>query len=218
MANTTSVFYQIGQNVNSAVNSRFNTFVGQINTFTAEQIFSGGATVNTGLLDVNSGANINTLAVEDLTDGRIVYAGAGGEIKDNANLAFDDNTNTLTVANLNVVGTTTSVSTTNTEVADTVLTLNKGGNASLSNAGILIEKTADGTDNPVLLWQDSADRWAFGSSDSDGSTAASVSRYEDLAVKDLIIVSEVIPPGGFLGVITPQALGNLADFNAGLIA
>lgn len=213
MANSTSVFYQIGQNVNSAVNSRFNTFVGQINTFTAQQIFSGGVTVNSGSLDVNAGATINTLAVEDLSDGRIVFAGAGGEIKDNANLAFDDTTNTLTVANLNVVGTTTSVSTSNTEVADTVLTLNKGGNASLSNAGILIEKTANGTDNPVLLWDNGSDRWSFGSSDSDGSTAASISRYEDLAVKDLIIVTDDIASG-----LTAQALGNLADFNAGLIA
>ena len=213
MANTTSVFYQIGQNVNSAVNSRFNTFVGQINTFTAQQIFSGGVTVNSGSLDVNAGATINTLAVEDLSDGRIVFAGAAGEIKDNANLAFDDTTNTLTVANLNVVGTTTSVSTSNTEVADTVLTLNKGGNASLSNAGVLIEKTADGTDNPVLLWDNGSDRWSFGSSDSDGSTAASISRYEDLAVKDLIIVTDDIATG-----LTAQALGNLADFNAGLIA
>lgn len=212
MANSTSVFYQIGQNVNSAVNSRFNTFVAQINTFTAEQIFSGGVTVNSGPLDVNAGATISTLAVEDLTSGRIVFSGTSGEIKDNANLAFDENTNTLTVANLNVVGTTTSVSTSNTEVADTVLTLNKGGNASLSNAGILIEKTADGTDNPVLLWDNGNDRWSFGASDSDGSTAASISRYEDLAVKDLIIVTDESPG------LTAQALGNLADFNAGLIA
>lgn len=216
MPNTTSVFYQIGQNVNSAVNSRFNTFIAQINTFTAEQIFSGGLTVNSSVLDVNAGANINTLAVEDLTDGRVVFAGPGGEIKDNANLAFDDTTNTLTVANLNVVGTTTSVSTTNTEVSDTVITLNKGGADSLINAGILIEKSdpADiSLSNPVLLWDDTDGRWAFGSSASDGSTAASIADYEDLAVKDLVIVTD--DPGSGLNA---QALGNLADFNAGLIA
>jgi hypothetical protein len=41
------------------------------------------------LADFNGGATFNTAIVEDLTDGRIVLAGTGGELEDSANLAFD---------------------------------------------------------------------------------------------------------------------------------
>ena len=56
-----------------------------------------------GLLDVNAGAQINTLKVEDLTDNRIVIAGSGGELEDDANLTYDGTT--LSVGgNLNLSG------------------------------------------------------------------------------------------------------------------
>ena len=45
-----------------------------------------------GLLDINAGAQANTLKVEDLTDNRVVIAGAGGELEDDANLTFDGST------------------------------------------------------------------------------------------------------------------------------
>jgi hypothetical protein len=41
------------------------------------------------LAEFNGGATFNTAIVEDLTPGRIVLAGTGGEIEDSANLAFD---------------------------------------------------------------------------------------------------------------------------------
>ena len=56
-----------------------------------------------GLLDVNAGAQINTLKVEDLTDNRIVIVGSGGELEDDANLTYDGTT--LSVGgNLNLSG------------------------------------------------------------------------------------------------------------------
>lgn len=39
--------------------------------------------------EFNGGATFNTAIVEDLTEGRIVLAGTGGEIEDSANLAFN---------------------------------------------------------------------------------------------------------------------------------
>ena len=45
-----------------------------------------------GTLDVNTEALIATLVVEDLTDNRIVIAGTGGEIEDDANFTFDGTT------------------------------------------------------------------------------------------------------------------------------
>ena len=49
---------------------------------------SGIATVG-GLLDINAGAQANTLKVEDLTDNRVVIAGTGGELEDDTNLTFN---------------------------------------------------------------------------------------------------------------------------------
>ena len=42
-----------------------------------------------GLLDINAGGQANTFKVEDLTSGRVVIAGTGGELEDNSNLTFD---------------------------------------------------------------------------------------------------------------------------------
>jgi len=43
----------------------------------------------TGLMDVDSQATIASLNVEDLTDNRVIFAGAQGELEDDANLTFD---------------------------------------------------------------------------------------------------------------------------------
>ena len=48
-----------------------------------------GNTVVDGTLDVNGQATFASANVEDLTSGRIVYAGASGELTDNSALAFD---------------------------------------------------------------------------------------------------------------------------------
>ena len=45
-----------------------------------------------GLLDINAGGQANTFKVEDLTDNRVVIAGTGGELEDDANLTFDGST------------------------------------------------------------------------------------------------------------------------------
>jgi hypothetical protein len=47
-----------------------------------------GVSTTGGLLDMNAGGQANTFKVEDLTAGRVVLAGTGGEIEDSANLKF----------------------------------------------------------------------------------------------------------------------------------
>ena len=42
-----------------------------------------------GLLDINAGGQANTFKVEDLTSGRVVIAGTGGELEDSGNLLFN---------------------------------------------------------------------------------------------------------------------------------
>tara|TARA_B100000902_G_scaffold394187_1_gene449989 strand:- start:660 stop:2054 length:1395 start_codon:yes stop_codon:yes gene_type:complete len=65
-----------------------------------------GVTTTGGLLDINSGGQANTFKVEDLTNNRIVIAGTGGELEDNANLTFDGNKLDIGV-NLEVTGVST---------------------------------------------------------------------------------------------------------------
>ena len=45
-----------------------------------------------GLVDINAGGQANTFKVEDLTDNRVVIAGTGGELEDDANLTFNGST------------------------------------------------------------------------------------------------------------------------------
>jgi len=49
---------------------------------------AGAATFN-GAGDFNSGLTASSMQVDDLTSGRVTYAGASGELQDNANLTFD---------------------------------------------------------------------------------------------------------------------------------
>ena len=69
---------------------------------------TGISTVN-GLLDANGGLTANTAKVEDLTSGRVVLAGTGGEIEDSGNLTFNGSTLAVTGSqtvsgNLDIVG------------------------------------------------------------------------------------------------------------------
>ena len=47
-----------------------------------------GISTFTGVVDINGGGRANTFKVEDLTDNRVVIAGTGGELEDDANLTF----------------------------------------------------------------------------------------------------------------------------------
>tara|TARA_B100001063_G_scaffold24512_1_gene18639 strand:+ start:2985 stop:6923 length:3939 start_codon:yes stop_codon:yes gene_type:complete len=62
-----------------------------------------GVTTTGGLLDINAGGQANTFKVEDLTDNRVVIAGTGGELEDDANLTFNGSTLSVGV-DLDVTG------------------------------------------------------------------------------------------------------------------
>jgi hypothetical protein len=81
------------------------TFVG-LATFGSGLEVQSGVSTFAGLVDINGGGRANTFQVEDLTVGKVVTVGAGGELQDSANLAFDGYT--LTPAGVLVTGVTTS--------------------------------------------------------------------------------------------------------------
>ncbi len=84
------------------------------------------ATTTDGLLDINAGGQANTFKVEDLTSGRVVLAGTGGELEDSGNLTFNGSTLAVTgsqtvsgdisvVGNVSIGGTLTYEDVTNVD-------------------------------------------------------------------------------------------------------
>lgn len=69
-----------------------------------------GVSTFAGLVDINAGGQANTFKVEDLTSGRVVLAGTGGELEDSGNLLFDGTTLTVSGVTISAGGTTTSIS------------------------------------------------------------------------------------------------------------
>ena len=140
-----------------------------------------------GVLDSNGGANISggdglvasSAKVSDLTNGRVVLAGASGELEDSGNLTFNGSaltvtgtanvTSNLTVGgDLTVNGTTTQINTVNTTIEDTLLELQKvdGGNLGSDtnkDVGIVMNYYDGSAKKAAFFWDDSAGRFAFGS-------------------------------------------------------
>ena len=108
------------------------------------------ATTVDGLLDINAGGQANTFKVEDLTAGRVVLAGTGGELEDSGNLTFDGSTLVVTgdgtfSGNVSIAGTLTYQDVTNVDsvgiaTARVGLDVLSGG---INAVGIV---TADGLD------------------------------------------------------------------------
>src|SRR6056300_574060 len=87
----------VGQIISGAGNTFSDLTVTGISTFQSDVTVGGGLTVTgistfTSLIDANGGIDASTLKVEDLTENRIVIAGVGGELEDDANLTFDGST------------------------------------------------------------------------------------------------------------------------------
>ena len=79
------------------ITSVTNLYVSGISTYDGNldvqsSVLITGITTIGGLVDINAGAQANTLKVEDLTDNRVVIAGTGGELEDDANLTFNGTT------------------------------------------------------------------------------------------------------------------------------
>ena len=68
--------------------------IGVANSTSAALSVTGISTFD-GLIDANGGVSARTAAVQDLTSGRVVLAGTGGELEDNGNLTFDGSTLTV---------------------------------------------------------------------------------------------------------------------------
>ena len=70
-------------------------------------LYITGISTFLNVINADGGITANTAKVTDLTSGRVVTVGTGGELKDSANLTYDEYT--LSSQGVNVSGTTTTV-------------------------------------------------------------------------------------------------------------
>ena len=84
------------------------------------------------------------------------------------------NDNLTVTGDLTVNGTTTTVSTTNTTVTDNLLELNSGASSNANDSGIIIERGSTG-DNAVIIWDESADKFAFGTTTATADSTGNIS-------------------------------------------
>ena len=75
--------------------------------------------------------------------------------------------------NLTVNGTTTTVDTTNTVIKDSLLGLNNGASSNSNDSGIIIERGSTGND-ALLIWDESADKWALGTTTDNASSTGNL--------------------------------------------
>ena len=92
--------------------------------------------IDVGAFDLRA----STLTADSLSQGLVLYTGANGVLSAEAGFAYDADTDTLTVKNLIVDGTTTQVDTEILQVKDKNILINDGGTtAGSAGAGIDIE-------------------------------------------------------------------------------
>ena len=152
-------------------------------------VVTGVATFNNtvtlaSLLDCNGGADIDTLTaatakISDLTQNRIVIAGASGELADNANLTYTSST--LNVGtDLNVVGSTTSAHLTVTGFSTFTGPIDCDSGADISGSALNVSsglvansaQISDLTDNRIVIVGNSGELEDSSDLTFDGSTFA----------------------------------------------
>ena len=86
--------------------------------------------------------------------------------------------------NLTVNGTTTTVASTNTTIADNLLELNSGASSNANDSGIIIERGSTG-DNAIIAWDESADKFIV------GTTTGTASSTGDITIATGTLVANV---------------------------
>jgi len=101
----------------------------------------------------------------DVANGRL-----GVKTTSPGNFALDVNGNTRITGDLTVQGTTTTVDSQNLAVEDNLIVINSSGSVG-HNSGVMINRGSEGN-NAVMIWDESTDKFLFGTTTSDGSTTA----------------------------------------------
>ena len=146
---------------------------GNIDTVSADDV-----TVS-NTLDVNTSATIATAKIEDLTSGRVVLAGTGGELEDNANLTYNGTLLTVT-GNAKVTG-TLDVDTNATIASAKIEDLTPGRLTFASTGGELV-------DDADLTYNTTTDTFATSKIDIGVQADLASAKVEDLTDNRVVIV------------------------------
>ena len=76
--------------------------------------------------------------------------------------------------NLTINGTTTTVSTTNTTLSDSLLELNSGAGSNANDTGIIMERGSTG-DNAIMMWDESADKFVVATTTATADATGNIS-------------------------------------------
>ena len=107
--------------------------------------------------------NWQTIVTKTFGDGRYLKL-SGGTVSGN-----------LTVTgNFTVNGTTTTVNQTNLDVSDNIIGLNRGASSNANDSGLIIERGSTG-DNAAFLWDETADKFVFGTTTGTPASTGNVS-------------------------------------------
>ena len=115
--------------------------------------------------------------------------------------------NLAITGNLTVSGTTSTVDTTNTTIADPFLLLSSGASGSPTvDGGFIINRGSEA--NAAVIFDESADQFAFATTTDDGTTAGNVTiaAYADMKAKE-ITGTTITASTGFAGDLTGASAG-----------
>ena len=174
----------------NAIASTGGTFTGAVTFDGASPIVFEGATAD---------AHETTITITDPTaDRTITIPNETGTVVTTAGGTF---TGAVTIPDLTVTGTSTTVSSTNTVVADSLFELNNGASSNANDCGIVIERGSTG-DNAIIAWDESADKFTMGTTTATGASTGDLSITAGTLVADL--------EGDVTGDVTGNASGTAA--------
>mgnify|MGYP000191403234 CR=1 FL=1 len=104
----------------------------------------------------------------------------------------------VVTGNLTVNGTTTTLSTTNSLVEDSLIELNSGASSNANDLGFIFERGSTGN-NAAFIWDESADTFQVGTTTATGSATGNLT-VADAALKTAAITAsgDVTTTGSFV--------------------
>jgi hypothetical protein len=125
-----------------------------------------------------------------VTDGDVTIADGDLTVSDNL----------IVTGDFTVNGATTTISTTNTLVEDSLIELNTGASSNANDLGIVMERGSTGN-NAIIAWDESADKFTMGTTTATGASTGNLSITAGTLVVDL--------EGDVTGSVTGAASLNL---------
>ena len=132
-----------------------------------------GETLESNLIRSTDLSFNDTLLHLDVTNGRIgINTSSPGNFKLDVNGNTRISGNQTITGDLVVQGTTTTIDSQNLVVEDNIITINENASGD-TDAGIMINRTAE--NNALFIWDETVDKFRFGTTTQDGSTVTDFS-------------------------------------------